>query len=103
MPGIIQRPALPPSYLPPRQLSHRFQKIRPQGIPRGLYRMRTTPSREKSHSPKVIWTRLHSAMRKEIEPPDPDYHPTKQQIVDLKIVHDSSVHPTPSDLARMIK
>ena len=35
----------------------------------------------------------------EIEPPDPKYHPTKQQLVDLKIADGNSGQPTPGDFA----
>ena len=39
----------------------------------------------------------------EIEAPRADFHPTRQQLIDLKIAHDNSGHPSPSDFARMIK
>ena len=39
----------------------------------------------------------------EMEPPDPQWYPTKQQLADLKIAHDNAGHPTASDFARLIK
>ena len=39
----------------------------------------------------------------EMDPADPNFHPTAQQLVDLKIAHDNSGHPTAKDFARMIK
>ena len=39
----------------------------------------------------------------EMDPADPNFHPTAQQLVDLKIAHDNSGHPTANDFARMIK
>ena len=40
----------------------------------------------------------------EIEAPRADFHPTRQQLIDLKIAHDNSVDTlSPADFARMIK
>jgi hypothetical protein len=39
----------------------------------------------------------------DIDPPSPDYHPTRQQLIDLKIAHDNSGHPTATDFARLLK
>ena len=39
----------------------------------------------------------------ELEAPRADFHPARQQLIDFKIAHHNSGHPSPADFARMIK